>query len=172
MWDVPRTLSGVLFTDVREKSQFSTADGYRLVAGYGLDFNSRWRTRFFSIPRVPMSSGTVPLFYLMGIESLIPDCSAPIGEFICTSAYTFPTRRACCRKNAVRLPWSIHCHRVVRRVKPDTYYALPLRKTYALWSNGQTCWLHTQRSLVRFPALPDFLGGSGSGTGSTQPMWG
>jgi hypothetical protein len=26
-----------------------------------------------------------------------------------------------------------------------------------------------QRSWVRFPALPDFLRGSGSGTGSTQP---
>ena len=26
-----------------------------------------------------------------------------------------------------------------------------------------------QRSQVRFPALPDFLSSSGSGTGSTQP---
>jgi hypothetical protein len=28
------------------------------------------------------------------------------------------------------------------------------------------------RSWVRFPALPDFLSTSGSGTGSTQPLWG
>jgi hypothetical protein len=37
-----------------------------------------------------------------------------------------------------------------------------------LWSSGQTSWLLTQRSRVRFPALPNFLSSSGSGTGSTQ----
>jgi hypothetical protein len=39
----------------------------------------------------------------------------------------------------------------------------------ALWSSGQSSWLQIQRSLVPFPALPDFLSISGSGTGSTQP---
>jgi hypothetical protein len=39
----------------------------------------------------------------------------------------------------------------------------------ALWSSGQSSWLRTQRTQVRFPALPDFLRSSGSGTGSTQP---
>jgi hypothetical protein len=38
-----------------------------------------------------------------------------------------------------------------------------------LWSSGQSSWLHIHRSRVRFPALPDFLRISGSGTGSTQP---
>ena len=38
-----------------------------------------------------------------------------------------------------------------------------------LWSSGQSFWLHIQRSRVRFLALPDFLSGSGSGTGYTQP---
>ena len=38
-----------------------------------------------------------------------------------------------------------------------------------LWSSGQSFWLQIQRSRVRFPALPDFLSGSGSGTGSSQP---
>jgi hypothetical protein len=38
-----------------------------------------------------------------------------------------------------------------------------------LWSSGQSSWLQIQRSRVRFPALPDFLRSSGSGTGSTQP---
>jgi hypothetical protein len=38
-----------------------------------------------------------------------------------------------------------------------------------LWSSGQSSWLQIQRSWVRFPVLPDFLGSSGSGTGSTQP---
>jgi hypothetical protein len=44
-----------------------------------------------------------------------------------------------------------------------------------LWSSGQSSWLQTQRSRIRFPALPDFLSSSGSGTGSTQPRedkWG
>ena len=44
-----------------------------------------------------------------------------------------------------------------------------------LWSSGQSFWLQIQRSRVRFPALPDFLSSSGSGTGSTQPRefnWG
>ena len=38
-----------------------------------------------------------------------------------------------------------------------------------LWSSGQSFRLQIQRSRVRFPALPDFLSSSGSGTGSTQP---
>jgi hypothetical protein len=38
-----------------------------------------------------------------------------------------------------------------------------------MWSSGQTSWLLTQRSQVRFPWLPDYLSSSGSGTGSTQP---
>jgi len=44
-----------------------------------------------------------------------------------------------------------------------------------LWSSGQSFWLQIHRSRVRFPALPDFLSSSGSGTGSTQPReinWG
>ena len=44
-----------------------------------------------------------------------------------------------------------------------------------LWSSGQSFWLQMQRSRVRFPAPPDFLSSSGSGTGSTQPRevnWG
>jgi hypothetical protein len=44
-----------------------------------------------------------------------------------------------------------------------------------LWSGGQSSWLQSQRTRVRFLALPDFLRSSGSGTGSTQPRednWG
>jgi hypothetical protein len=44
-----------------------------------------------------------------------------------------------------------------------------------LLSIGQSFWLQIQTSWVRFPALPDFLRSSGSGTGSTQPRednWG
>ena len=43
------------------------------------------------------------------------------------------------------------------------------RRGPPLWSSGQSFWLQIQRSRVRFPALPDFLSSSGSGTGSTQP---
>ena len=43
------------------------------------------------------------------------------------------------------------------------------RKRPPLWSSGQSFWLQIQRSRVRFPALPDFLSSSGSGTGPTQP---
>jgi hypothetical protein len=35
-----------------------------------------------------------------------------------------------------------------------------------LWSSGQSSRLQIQRSRVRFPALPEFLSSSGSGTGS------
>jgi hypothetical protein len=46
---------------------------------------------------------------------------------------------------------------------------------HLLWSSGQSSWLQIQRSRVRFPALPNFLRCSESGTGSTQPReynWG
>jgi hypothetical protein len=39
-----------------------------------------------------------------------------------------------------------------------------------LWSSGQSSWLLTQRSRVRFLALPDFPTRNGSGAGSTQPL--
>jgi hypothetical protein len=39
-----------------------------------------------------------------------------------------------------------------------------------LWSSDQSSWLLNRRSRVRFPAIPDFLSSSGSGTGSTQPL--
>jgi hypothetical protein len=45
----------------------------------------------------------------------------------------------------------------------------------ALWYSGQSSWLQTQRSRLRFPALPDFLRSSGSETGTIQPRednWG
>jgi hypothetical protein len=35
------------------------------------------------------------------------------------------------------------------------------------WSSGQSSWLLTQRSRVRFPTLPDCLRSSGPSTGST-----
>jgi hypothetical protein len=39
-----------------------------------------------------------------------------------------------------------------------------------LWSSGQSSWLLTQRSPVRFTKLPDFLSSIESGTVSTQPF--
>ena len=53
-------------------------------------------------------------------------------------------------------------------VKPYLMFTLTFSRP-PLWSSGQSFWLQIQRSRVRFPALPDFLSGSGSGTGSTQP---
>jgi hypothetical protein len=50
-----------------------------------------------------------------------------------------------------------------------TIYNSLLQLRPPLWSSGQSFWLQIQRSRVRFPSLPDFLRGSGSGTGSTQP---
>jgi hypothetical protein len=44
-----------------------------------------------------------------------------------------------------------------------------IMKLLNLWSSDQTSWLQILRSWVPFPALPDFLRSSGSGTGSTQP---
>ena len=60
-------------------------------------------------------------------------------------------------------------------------YITPLKTVYCviiysvvylrppLLSSVQSFWLQIQKSRVRFPALPDFLSSSGSGTGSTQP---
>ena len=57
----------------------------------------------------------------------------------------------------------MRCSSVVRTLYFKIFSA------YFLWSSGQSFWLQIQRSRVRFPALPDFLSSSGSGTGSTQP---
>jgi hypothetical protein len=47
---------------------------------------------------------------------------------------------------------------------------VPFRQLPPLSSSGQSIWLLTERSRVRFLALPDFLSSSESGTGSTQPL--
>ena len=51
---------------------------------------------------------------------------------------------------------------------PSPIFSCPQKAGPPLWSSGQSFWLQIQRSRVRFPALPDFLSSSGSGTGSTQ----
>jgi hypothetical protein len=48
-------------------------------------------------------------------------------------------------------------------------FILDLKIKEITFKQYQSFWLQIQRSRVRFPALPDFLRGSGSGTGSTQP---
>ena len=60
----------------------------------------------------------------------------------------------------------MHCISIVRYYY---YYYYYYYYGPPLWSSGQSFWLQIQRSRVRFPALPDFLSSSGSGTGSTQP---
>jgi hypothetical protein len=45
--------------------------------------------------------------------------------------------------------------------------SLDMTECRPLWSSGQSFWLQIPRPRVRFPALPDFLRSSGSGTGST-----
>jgi hypothetical protein len=66
---------------------------------------------------------------------------------------------------AIRITYSTHinlCYLIIINRPP-------------LWSSGHSFWLQIQRSRVLFPALPDFLRTSGSGTWSTQPRedkWG
>ena len=76
----------------------------------------------------------------------------------------------------IQVCWQL-ASRIRTQLRPDIYiyiyiyiYIWP-----PLWSSGLSFWLQIQRSRVRFPALPDFLSGSGSGTGYTQPRevnWG
>jgi hypothetical protein len=64
----------------------------------------------------------------------------------------------------------------IRLLPPREHTASPLQARLVSSFNlvldrlcGQSFWLQIHRSWVRFPALPDFLRSSGSGTGSTQP---
>ena len=66
----------------------------------------------------------------------------------------------------------IPCVTVCHQVSTELYLISRCMYSYGrppLWSSGQGFWLQIQRSRFRFPALPDFLSGSGSGTGCTQP---
>jgi hypothetical protein len=55
----------------------------------------------------------------------------------------------------------------------ETYKTKRIRRWFSsaqMWSSGQhSSGLQIHRSRVRFPALPDFVRSSGSGTGSAQP---
>jgi hypothetical protein len=47
-----------------------------------------------------------------------------------------------------------------------------LQCVFSPWCSGQSSWPLTQRSRLLLLALSDFLSSTGSGTGSTQPLWG
>jgi hypothetical protein len=53
----------------------------------------------------------------------------------------------------------------VNFIEHKEFYIVEYNIRQPLWSNGQSSWLQIQRSGVPFPALPDFLRSSGSGTG-------
>jgi hypothetical protein len=92
--------------------------------------------------------------FLQNVELLSTDCTA-----------LEPTRCADISLLIVQLAgWSPY------RIPFHLHFLWP-----PLWSSDQNSWIQIQRSRVRFPALPDFLRSSGSGTGSTHPReynWG
>jgi hypothetical protein len=75
-----------------------------------------------------------------------------------------------------RSKWTVSPRRKVKRKKSGkTFRQTVKRITPPPWSSGQGSWLQISRSRVPFPALPDFLRSSVSGTGSIQPReynWG
>jgi hypothetical protein len=91
------------------------------------------------------------------------DATQVIGfrtEF-CTSWY----------KNWIKTWVSRQVFQIISKIAP---WLLPYFYFYCcywppLWYSGQSSWIQTQRSRVRFTALLDFLRSSGTGTGSTQP---
>ena len=76
-------------------------------------------------------------------------------------------------------PYAFMAH---TRIIPDLFrrgsyigYCSIVCRVFSVQYGHVFVWLQIQRSRVRFPALPDFLSSSGSGTGSTQPReinWG
>jgi hypothetical protein len=67
-----------------------------------------------------------------------------------------------------------HCYRS-KHLPSDSWgkrgrclYFLGLFRSYRppLWSSGQSSWLLTQRSRIRFPALPHILSSTGYGMGA------
>jgi hypothetical protein len=77
-------------------------------------------------------------------------------------------------KNHCKILYLKYNHRKKDLVQILRYgiFVIDLYNWPPLWSSGQSFWLQIQRSRVRFPALPDFLRSSGSGTGFTQPREG
>ena len=65
--------------------------------------------------------------------------------------------------------WLLLFRRIYHIMYKNSVALVRERTRLPLLSSGQSFWLQIQRSRVRFPALPDFLSSSGSGTGSTQP---
>jgi hypothetical protein len=56
-------------------------------------------------------------------------------------------------------------------VNKTVFQSLDFHHTTAINNSGQGSCLQIKRSRFRFPALPNFLRSSGSGTGSTQPRY-
>jgi hypothetical protein len=72
----------------------------------------------------------------------------------------------CCLGGKSESDLALTSYLLVPRLKMGALYL----HSPPLWSSGQSSWLQTQRSPVRFPALPDFLRSNGSRTGSSQPL--
>jgi hypothetical protein len=60
------------------------------------------------------------------------------------------------RRTALVHRFSRETNRVIQTGRKDLY-TVHLKHRQPLWSSGQSSWLRTQRSRVRFPALPNFL---------------
>jgi hypothetical protein len=98
----------------------------------------------------------------------------------CLDAYSSPSiqsvrkqRNLISLKNFIRLENGAHCHSLYRLHLSfvishfHSIYCLLTTKRPPLWYSAQSSWLEIQRFRFRFPALPDFLRSSGSGTGPT-----
>jgi hypothetical protein len=108
-----------------------------------------WEVTWVLEQNLPLRS-TCNLFYLLGIESRLLRRPVP-------SLFIMQTR----------MSWLMISERKGQLLPGVTARSILPWTRKEEWR--QTSWLLTQRSRARFPALPDFLSRSGSGTGSTHP---
>ena len=111
-------------------------------------------------------------------SSITPFFHLSFGLPLCFLPSTTATRTLLARLCSTgRIMCAAHLRRLILLYVTTSFslYSVYSSLWPPLWSSGQSFWLQIQRSRVRFPALPDFLSSSGSGTGSTQPRevnWG
>jgi hypothetical protein len=97
-------------------------------------------------------------------------CASVRGCHVLESIYSMPS--IIYVNEEVKMPELFNTKILCGNLKMDAYRLVRQDVKYVLLFSLMSSWLLTQRSRVRFPALPNCLRSSGSGTESTQPLWG
>jgi hypothetical protein len=115
----------------------------------------------------PKGFSHISIFHPVEMNAIFSTCSRLYNYYFCEANDRSHNSPPLMKFKVIVFTKYRHCSLLeLRGFSPQANYT---DRATAACRSGQSSWLQIQRTRVRFPALPDFLRSSGSGTGCTQP---